>query len=193
MGTPSCDGVVRLGKGASPRASLMAVRRTPVGVLSLLAARRPSSWTAVAEPAGAITPAGAGTAQLPVTVPARGLYEVWVGGSVRGELTASVGQDAIGRVRHVLNNRGQFTSLGTALLEAGPNSLSLTYGGEDLLPGSGGRDAALGPVIVSSASREREVEEVPLGQAVRLCSRPFDWVELLDGVSSGDSAGADAG
>jgi hypothetical protein len=87
------------------------------------------------------------------SAPANGRYEVWVGGSVRGRLTAFVDGRRVGEVRHQLNHTGQFTSVGTVELAAGTHALEHKDHRSRFRPGEGGRAWAAGPLVVTPANR----------------------------------------
>jgi hypothetical protein len=87
------------------------------------------------------------------SAPTTGRYELWVGGSVRGELTALVDGRASGRIRHQLNNRGQYSSLGQIELAAGRHSVATRHRLSRVRPGEGGEAWQTGPVLVTPANR----------------------------------------
>jgi hypothetical protein len=88
-----------------------------------------------------------------LSVTRNGRYEVWAGGSVRGELIALVDGRQIGRVRHQLNHAGQYTSLGQVELTAGSHTLQSRYRQARFRPGEGGEAWATGPLLVTPAER----------------------------------------
>ncbi len=88
-----------------------------------------------------------------VSVPSSGEYEIWLGGSVRGELTVLVDGMAVSSVRHQLNNAGQFTSLGRVAFSAGPHTLEVRHTLSRLRPGEGGEGWTNGPLMVTAADR----------------------------------------
>jgi hypothetical protein len=88
-----------------------------------------------------------------VSVPKTGRYELWIGGSVRGELTALVDGGPAGHVRHQLNNAEQYTSLGPVRLTAGTHSLTSRHRLSRFRPGEGGDAWRNGPLLVTAAER----------------------------------------
>jgi hypothetical protein len=88
-----------------------------------------------------------------LSVPKAGRYELWIGGSVRGELTAFVDGRAAGRVRHQLNNSGQYSSLGQVELAAGRHTLESRHRLSRFRPGEGGEAWQTSPVLVTPAPR----------------------------------------
>ena len=88
-----------------------------------------------------------------LSVPKSGRYELWVGGSVRGELTAFVDGRAIGRIRHQLNHVGQYSSLGQVELAAGNHTLESRQRLARFRPGEAGAASQTGPLVVTPAPR----------------------------------------
>jgi hypothetical protein len=82
-----------------------------------------------------------------------GSYELWVGGSVRGELAGEVDGRLVGKVRHQLNPAGQFTPVGVVELAAGPHSVRAIQRLSRLRPGEGGTAWTTGDVYLAPADR----------------------------------------
>jgi hypothetical protein len=114
-----------------------------------------------------------------------GRYAAWLEGSVRSSVELFVDGRRIGEARHVLNNEGGFIELGETRLAAGPHRAELRFGGPDLHPGSasgGLAEPATGPLLFSAAGeRARGLLAVPVGDSSRLCGRPWDWIEAVEG------------
>jgi hypothetical protein len=139
---------------------------------------RPASWSTAVGLPGIVLPAD-GTLATSVTAPAPGSYEVWVGGSSRGRLEASVDGRRVGSSGGAeLNNTGQYIPLGRVPLGRGPHRLALRYGAGDLGPGGGGPPFPLGPLILATGAAPRLVVLEP-SQARSLCGRRLDWVEAV--------------
>jgi hypothetical protein len=101
---------------------------------------------------------GACEASLParngtVTVPRAGRYELWVGGSVRGELIGRVDGRIVGRIRHQLNPAGQFTPVGSLELSSGTHTVEIRQHLSRLRPGESGSVWATGDVYVAPTNR----------------------------------------
>jgi hypothetical protein len=90
---------------------------------------------------------------IPVVIRRAGGYDLWVGGSFRGELTTYVDGKRIGTARHQLDHAGQYTPLAPVSLAAGPHVVELRRSSPLLQPGSGGAAWPLGPLAVSPAGR----------------------------------------
>jgi hypothetical protein len=87
------------------------------------------------------------------SVPRADRYELWVSGSVRGELTALVDGQRAGRIRHQLNNQGQYSSLGQIDLAAGSHMLATRHRLSRVRPGEAGEAWQTGPLLVTPANR----------------------------------------
>src|SRR5919108_400842 len=90
---------------------------------------------------------------IPVVIPRAGRYDLWVGGSFRGELTTYVDGKRTGTARHQLDHAGQYTPLAQVSLAAGRHVVELRRRSPLLEPGSGGASWPLGPLAVSPAGR----------------------------------------
>jgi hypothetical protein len=88
-----------------------------------------------------------------LAIPKAGRYELWIGGSVRGELTVLVDGRERGRVRHHLNNTGQYTPLGRVQLSAGSHNVETRHRPSRFRPGEGGEPWELGPLFVAPLQR----------------------------------------
>jgi hypothetical protein len=177
-GVPRCGEVLRLARRAEPRGRLAAVGRAPVEAISLPRTRHPDAWEPLRRPARML-PTTPGTIEAEVNVTGRPAeYEVWLGGSVRPEVDLEVDAHPVGEARHQLNNDGVYVLLGRARLDRGRHALAIHFHGADLHPGSGGRPAPIGPVVVSSQdAADTRVSSFRPSQARRLCGRPWDWIE----------------
>jgi hypothetical protein len=151
-------------------------------------------------------PNGSGALTAIVDVPRAGRYGVWLGGSFRGKMTASVDGRRTGSARGELNySKGQYDELGSIALTPGRHRVKLQYDGPSLRPGSAG-DAILpltsegpngvskrsnkpfgvGPLVLSTGTADQKVSYMPAAQARRLCKRSLDWVE---GTATGTAPG----
>ena len=176
---PSCAQVRRLAGLAGARGTLAAVQRPADVSLDLTRAVHPLDW-GVGQPYGTLVPAGPGTVVGSVQVPVDGRWGVWLGGSYRDRLDASIDGRRITTVRGHLEHFGQYTDLGELGLARGTHSVVLRYGGRDLHPGSGGAQFEMGPLVLSRTTAELPVTYVPPADAQRrLCGKRLDWVEAL--------------
>jgi hypothetical protein len=113
------------------------------------------------------------------TVPRDGAYELWVGGSFRGRLTARVDGRLVADRRHELSHGAPFVSLGTLRLRAGEHRLEVRHERGGWRPGSSGRGFLPGPVVVAPVRDPRALTTVPATRARELCGRRLDRIEAL--------------
>ena len=139
----------------------------------------PPDW--VPDPAGGtLTPLSDGVATAESTLPASGEWQVWIGGSARGEVSVTVNGVEAGSVRNSLNNNSQFIELDRLRLEAGPQRIEVTYEQGGLpRPATGAYPLGLGPVVMSRRGPNSEVKKLPAGRFAELCGERLDWVEAL--------------
>lgn len=90
---------------------------------------------------------------IPVVVPRAGLYDLWVGGSFRGELVSLVDGHRVGSARHQLSYQGQYVPLGQVTLTAGEHTIELRRKTPALQPGAGGDEWPIGPLALSPSGR----------------------------------------
>lgn len=178
IGRPDCGDVFALARAAGPGDRLVAAARPPARVVPLSRTRYPGSWSTPGASAFP-TPSGAGRIEALLGVGHPGSYQVWLGGSVRPGVELWLDDELIGRVRHQLQNRDQYTRLGAAHLGPGRHELAIELGGVDLGPGSGGSASPVGPLVLSRAEAgDARLVELEPTRAQRLCGRAWDWIEL---------------
>jgi hypothetical protein len=165
-GVPECSDVRRLAQSAGPKGTLAAVSRDPVEAISLAQTQHPAAWNSPSYQS-ALLPTTPGTLTASVRVPKRGSYDFWLGGGVRPEVDLSVDGRQVGSVRHQLQNYGEYTELGTAVLDRGSHTVSIRFHGADLHPGSGGKPEPIGlrrhHDLVLPAERGRQALRQTLG------------------------------
>jgi hypothetical protein len=152
---PSCSSVRRLAALAGVR-RLVAAPREHVAVFSVAGSPFATSFHTTA-----------------------GAYDVWVGGSFLGLVSAAVDGRRVGVARHQLEWTGQYVDLGSTRLGSGDHrlTLSLTTGG--WRPGSRGVSPfPLGPVAVAPDVSVRLVS-LPPTRAASLCGQRLDWIEAV--------------
>jgi hypothetical protein len=88
-----------------------------------------------------------------LTVPVSGEYDLWLAGSIRGELSVLLDGRLAARLRHHLNNAGQYTPLGRVALSAGPHTVETRERRSRIRPGERGEPWAYGPLLVTPAQR----------------------------------------
>jgi hypothetical protein len=175
---PSCTDVLSVSQQAQRAGGVLATVLRPSApiVLDLSQAQHPPGWTADGD---TLVANSSGTVTMTTSVPAPGRYGLWLGGSFRRTLTATVDRHAVSSVSDQLNNDGQWTPLGAATLRVGTHTITLRYSGSPLVPGSGGFALGMGPLVLSSSTAELPVTYLSPVNARSLCGRRLDWVEAL--------------
>lgn len=174
---PSCVKVKAVAAKGGPEGRVAAAIRAPNGIAEFTS--HPENW--VPDPAnGTVTPTSDGTAIASLNVPASGEYDVFVGGSARGEVTLEIGDIPMGSIRNRLNNNAQYIEFGQFELGGGEQQANLTYEkGGPLRPAVGGYPFGLGPIVISPVQNRTQVTSLPASQATRLCGQRLDWIEAL--------------
>ena len=87
-------------------------------------------------------------------------------------------------VNGFLNNFGEYVPFGSTRLTAGRHTISLTFHGSDLYPGSGGPPEPIGPLgLTDQDAANTKISYFPASQASRLCGQRWDWIEAVQGAS----------
>ncbi len=176
---PDCGDVHQLARDAGPGGRLAAAARPGPETVPLADTSHPRAWQWAGYP-GTLLPVTPGILQAKIRAPHPGRYEVWLGGSVRGEVDLAVDGRPVGEVRHQLNNSGEYVLLGTTRLRAGRHALAIRFHGADLHPGSGGTPSPVGPLqLTSTDTADTRMVHLRSDQAERLCGRRWDWIEVL--------------
>ena len=91
----------------------------------------------------------------------------------------------VGSVRGDLNNVGEYVPLRLRTSPGGQHTISLTFHGSDLHPGSGGAADPIGPLALSEQDAARHEDLLFLGpvRPSQLCGRRWDWIEAVQGAS----------
>jgi hypothetical protein len=176
---PDCGRVRQLARVSGPGGRLAAATRPGTVTVSLARTSHPRAWQWAGYP-GTLLPVTSGTLRAEVHTPRTGRHEIWLGGSVRGEVELVIDGRPVDEVRHQLNNQGQYVLLGATRLRPGRHSLAIRFHGADLHPGSGGAASPVGPLQVSPADpADARVVPVRSDGAEQLCNRRWDWIETL--------------
>jgi len=176
-GIAPCATVARLAARAGPGGRIAAAP-APLVVGSTFT-QVPEGW--FPDPAsGTVTPSTDGSVAGEIIVPEDGEWQVWIGGSARGQVSVKIGGIEVGSVRARLNNDAQFIGLDRVNLGAGTQSLEVTYSRGGLpRPGTGAYPLGLGPVMLTPAGYEESVTSLPASQFRQFCDRRLDWIEAL--------------
>jgi hypothetical protein len=139
----------------------------------------PNDW--VPDPAvGTVTPLSDGTAQAVASLPSTGRWQVWIGGSSRGQVSVTVNGIEAGSARGSLNNDGQFIELDELDLPAGDLRIEVGYSQSGLpRPGTGAYPFGLGPVVFSKAGDPAPLIRVSPADFRELCGQRLDWVAAI--------------
>jgi hypothetical protein len=182
-GVPTCSQVHRLAREAGRGGTLAAVSRDPVVVVPLTDTQHPAAWDSSMYES-ALLPRTPGTLTAQVEIPQPGDYAIYLGGSVRPEVDLSVDGTEVNSVRAFLNNYGEYIPLGTAPLDTGQHTVSITFHGSDLHPASGGTPEPIGPLALTPQdAANTTISYFPASQATKLCGRRWDWIEAVSGRS----------
>jgi hypothetical protein len=180
-----------LDRGAVPSCAKVAAVAARAGVGGRIAAATaplvaastftgiPDGW--FSDPAtGTVTPTSDATARGEIAVPGNGEWQVWIGGSARGEVSVTIGGVEVGSARSRLNNDAQFIELDRAQLAAGTQPVEVTYEQGGLpRPGTGAYPLSLGPVMLTPSDYDESVTNLPASQFRELCGQRLDWIEAL--------------
>jgi hypothetical protein len=147
----------------------------------LQVARRGSSVAAVTrdDPVLPIATPAPGQ-RVTFTVPRRGRYSFWLGGSTRARIDVVVDGKTVGGADGQLNNAGQYVELAQTELGSGTHVVELRRERQRLRPGTSGPDYGSGPLVVSLSNPPRTLTILPSTRASLLCGRSLDWIEALE-------------
>ncbi|MCW3011909.1 MAG: hypothetical protein JWO90_2313 [Solirubrobacterales bacterium] len=181
---PDCSAVRRLAQDAGPGGRLVAVaRETPV-VLPLGTAALSGGLEPHPGDPRFVVPKDDGSLTADVSVPSRGDYAVWLGGSTRGRTTVRIDGRETGSVRGRLNNQEGTMRFGLIRLPAGAHRVEITYSDGGPAPGQRGQDSqplVLGPLALAPREAPLEPFSVRAADAGSLCGRHLDWIEAHAG------------
>ncbi|MDQ3572811.1 MAG: hypothetical protein M3383_08140 [Actinomycetota bacterium] len=175
----ACATVRQAVSAAGPGGRVLAVERERPLAVPLASASLPPGW--LAEGALGVVPTGGGT--VAVTAPTESArYTVWIGGAFRGSVEVAIDGRRVATARNELSFPEHFVELGAVSLEEGPHRVTISYdGGPGLRPGVGGRQFALGPLVLGPVGPEPRVTALPVERARELCGARLDWVEAVAG------------
>jgi hypothetical protein len=179
-----CTQIQSLGRRAvAKHAQLLAYQRPAPIVVGADEGSWPRPWVnAVVE--RRLTPTTPGRAVLVIVAPSSEGYELWLDGNFARGFQVSVDGHPVGRVKDELSGfrGGLYSALHIAnlSLSAGAHTVVLTYPQSDLTPGSGDDElTSLSAITLQPQTPPSELLSIPPRQAVRLCGRPLDWIELV--------------
>ncbi len=178
-GVPDCDQIRAIARASGPGGRLAAAARPGTQTVPLADTSHPRAWEWAGYP-GTLLPVTPGTLAAELRVPHPGRFEIWLGGSVRGEVELEIDHRPVDELRHELNNQGEYVLLGRARLGSGRHRLAIRFHAADLHPGSGGAPRPVGPLELSVGdAADARVVHLRSDQAARLCGARWDWIEVL--------------
>jgi len=172
--------VRRAGAGAS-------VAYVPSGVRTSLVPTQvshPSYWRTLTPET--VRAYGQGAIEGSISLPASGVYDVSMPGSVGRPVSLSVDGRQIGKIGYQERYPGQYLHFATVRLGAGTHTVRLTRPAGDLHPGDGdAQDTSSGLIgsLVFTLERPQNgtVQIAPASDAGRICTKPvgYQWIEVL--------------
>ncbi|MHB1836911.1 MAG: hypothetical protein ACYCXW_18335, partial [Solirubrobacteraceae bacterium] len=178
---PSCALVRRTAARArAEHARLAYVVRPPVPALIPTQAAHPPNWGEIGgDPFSLITRQQAGVLVQRVSVPVSGNYEMLAAGAISQKLTFIVDGHRVGALSYDLGPPGQITPVGSIHLTAGRHWVAVVRPGVNLLPGDGGTERTIGPVLLLHGPAVPPVFETAPSNYRSLCGRYLDWLEVV--------------
>jgi hypothetical protein len=176
---PTCAEVERL--AALPGTVHLAASILPAPtLLPMEGLNLPAEWE-LSENGQAATPNSGGTATGSFGLARGGRFEIWLGGSSRGEIAIEIDGRAVASSGPEVDHPDEYRRLGIAGLRSGRHRLTIEYRKQGVLaPGRGGEQFAIGPVVLSSGTAaDSRVVFLRPDAAQSLCGRRLDWVEAL--------------
>jgi hypothetical protein len=176
-----CRTIAREAAGA-PGGSVLAYTTQPEHVtLDLQKTNHTVTWQP--DRPGGLLLTTPGRADGVVRLRERGLWQLWLAGSVSRELEVKVDGRMAGVIEDRRNYPEQWERVGTMKLGAGRHMVQLFRGGGDLKPGNGGINTA-GPLVFTRATPNADgVQHAPLASLSSLCARSdLDWIEIVAGA-----------
>jgi hypothetical protein len=172
-----CSALRSLARAAGEGGELRFADQARSVVVPLGRSSHPESW-GEGDGGTTLAPVAEGVARARLTLPRRGSWELWLGGSVRGETVVTVDGKRLEPIRQVLNNQGQYVGLGSLALDRGGHRVELGYAGPDLHPGSAGAPESIGPLVLAEVEpSDSPIGSIPARRYQRLCGLRLDWVE----------------
>jgi len=173
---PSCSDLERLAQEAGEGGKLLAARvGTPIAV-EFSEESLPSGW-ALGSPY-TLAPSGSGKLTQQMGVPG-GDYELWLEGSIFGNLELGFDGEQVASERAAIDNTGGgFEPLGAVHLSPGAHSLELDYQGASLYPGSAVDPWDIGPLLLAAPQQgDLGMLTVQPADYRQLCGKRWDWIE----------------
>ncbi len=175
LGTGDCPALERAAASVGSGGALVTPTPT-VGVVRGIDGALPPGWVRAGAGSGIVLPSSTGKVSLSISVPAEGVYGVWVGGSLRGRLSVSLDGRPVGSSNPHINRAGMWVQVGDVPLAVGEHRVTVLLERDFLHPGSSNGAFYLGPVALAQEPDSR-VERHDPSSPQSLCGRRLDWVE----------------
>jgi hypothetical protein len=184
VAVPPCSQIQHIGQRArSAQAQLLAYERPPPILVRGDESQWPASW--IDDPEGRVlrpTAPGHAVSHVVVTRPER--YELWLGGSFTRGVEVSADGSGVGRVKDELAGfeLSSYVHVADVFLTPGVHTFVITYPRAGLTPGSGENTlTSVSSIVLSPKEPPGDLIEVAPPEATRLCGRPLDWIEVVQG------------
>jgi hypothetical protein len=182
---PVCTQVRSLATTAArDHGDVLAFERTnPYVVRATQTVYSPSQWYISGS---TLSPAAAGASATATITLAHAVrdYRVWLGGSFQRGFDVSVDGHPIGSVSDALDPPGAYEQVGPPLdLPAGKHTITVTFPGEGLGPGSADTEAyyteLFAIALAPPSGQGSYVQATPARAAATLCGKTLDWLEIV--------------
>jgi len=182
-GSPAeqCARVARLAAVAGVAGErLVAAPSAQIVTIPLAQASRPAGWALLRGGLGMST---RGRLSAEFTVPAGGVWDVWLQGQIMPTVTVGVDGHPLGSIGAQLGGNSVVRNTTSPLavsLSAGRHRLSIARGGFSLAPGAGGSADLYGVFLTSAgAPSQQPLVMVAPARWRSLCGRSYQWIELV--------------
>jgi hypothetical protein len=181
-GAPSlqCTRIRRLAQVPGARGVLSAADAPEIIAIPLADASHPARWRHRRQ---GLVMTSAGRLSASFRLPAGSSWEVWIQGQLMPTVELALDGRPLASIGGQLSGNSLVADTVPPIpvrLAPGLHRLTLTRGGTNLAPGSGG-SAVLDAIFLTAAGvgTQRRLSTVPLAQWRALCGRRYDWIELL--------------
>jgi hypothetical protein len=178
--TAQCRRIGRIAEAARRPSSLLAARTPELVSVPLARASHPAGW---GHERSALVMKRPGELNAAFTVPAAGVWKVWVKGQIMPTVELSVDGHRIASLGGQLGGNSLVMDSAPPIpvsLTAGSHRLTLTRRGSGLGPGDGG-SAVLDAILLTPASQPSGgvLRRAGLARWRTLCGGSYEWVELM--------------
>ena len=177
LGSATCAAVHALARRAGTDGELVTPEPT-AGAVGGIAGPLPPGWVSAGAGSGVVRAARSGAISVPLTVSRDGEYGVWVGGSIRGRLHASVDGRIVGSSGPHINQGGMWVRIGALSLREGSHTVAIALERRPYRPGSSDDAFYIGPVALAEEP-SGALETYAPSTSSALCDRRVDWIEAI--------------